>query len=79
MLISVNIEFTKVTLFRNAMWHVNRSVITATSAIESLVSETPRSGTKFHLNTPLRKVGMKTRRNRQSQGCSCLIQSDNCS
>ena len=30
-------------------------------------------------NTPLRKVGMKTRRNRQSQECSCLIQSDNCS
>ena len=30
-------------------------------------------------NMPLRKVGIKTRGNRQSQGCSCLIQSDNCS
>ena len=26
------------------------AVITATSAIESLVSEAPRNGTKFHLN-----------------------------
>ena len=28
---------------------------------------------------PLRKVGMKMRRNQQSRGASCLIQSDNCS
>ena len=26
----------------------------------------------------LHKVGMKTRQNQQSQGCSCPIQSDNC-
>ena len=54
LLISVNIEFTKITLLKNAMWHVYRSVITATSTIESLVSGTPRSGTKFGLNTLVR-------------------------
>ena len=44
MLISVNIEFTKVTLSKNAVWNVYRSVITAMSATQGVYSDMYMTG-----------------------------------
>ena len=47
----VEYNHNKVTLFKNATWPVYKSVIIVTSAIETPVSETPRSGSVLSCQT----------------------------